>query len=324
MIWLTWRQHRASLIVMAGSLAAFTTLLLITGLHDHSLYRQDHLADCTASSGNLCGEYAMAFSAAVSDFTSELSWLNFLPAIFGLFLGAPLLARELEHGTHRLVWTQSVTRTRWLLAKVAILGLACVVAAVAFMLIITWWRQPFDALGGRLTPNAFDFEGSVVPAYALFAFALGTLAGALARRTLPALAASLAGYLAVRLAIESFARPHYLAPLHRVAPIAYSPSAARDWLLGSELLGPGGRSVSSAQVIARFNAAGGRNPAAPLGTKGVGSLNAYLHAHGYRVATTYQPASRFWTFQAIETAIFVVLSSALLSTAIWWTRRRLH
>jgi hypothetical protein len=37
---------------------------------------------------------------------------------------------------------------------------------------------------------------------------------------------------------------------------------------------------------------------------------------------TYQPASRFWAFQAYETAILAVLSLALAGFCVWWIRSR--
>jgi hypothetical protein len=37
---------------------------------------------------------------------------------------------------------------------------------------------------------------------------------------------------------------------------------------------------------------------------------------------TYQPASRFWAFQGIETGIFVVLAAVLLAVTFWVLRRR--
>lgn len=35
-----------------------------------------------------------------------------VPAVIGMFWGAPLISRELETGTHYLAWNQGVTRTR--------------------------------------------------------------------------------------------------------------------------------------------------------------------------------------------------------------------
>ena len=52
----------------------------------------------------------------VSD-TLTGSGLILLAAVIGVFWGAPLVARELEQGTQRLVWTQSVTRRRWFSTK---------------------------------------------------------------------------------------------------------------------------------------------------------------------------------------------------------------
>jgi LPXTG-motif cell wall-anchored protein len=38
---------------------------------------------------------------------------------------------------------------------------------------------------------------------------------------------------------------------------------------------------------------------------------------------TYQPASRFWTLQWIETSVFVALGLILAGLCFWWIRRRL-
>jgi hypothetical protein len=47
-----------------------------------------------------------------------------------------------------------------------------------------------------------------------------------------------------------------------------------------------------------------------------------LTAHGYRGYMTFQPASRFWAFQGIETGIFVVLAAVLLGVTFWVLKRR--
>jgi len=47
-----------------------------------------------------------------------------------------------------------------------------------------------------------------------------------------------------------------------------------------------------------------------------------MTAHGYREYLTYQPASRFWAFQSIETGIFVVLAAILLGVTFWVLKRR--
>jgi len=47
-----------------------------------------------------------------------------------------------------------------------------------------------------------------------------------------------------------------------------------------------------------------------------------MTAQGYREYLTYQPASRFWAFQSIETGIFVVLAAILLGVTFWVLKRR--
>ena len=46
-----------------------------------------------------------------------------------------------------------------------------------------------------------------------------------------------------------------------------------------------------------------------------------LEQAGYRQRVIFQPASRYWTLQAIETAIFLALAAALAGFCFWWIRR---
>jgi hypothetical protein len=45
---------------------------------------------------------------------------------------------------------------------------------------------------------------------------------------------------------------------------------------------------------------------------------------GVRALDTYQPGSRYWLFQGIELTIFLLLSAALITLAMWWVRRRIN
>ena len=76
-----------------------------------------------------CGQRTTAFLTAVQSSKYPLGYfvggavLYLFPAVIGAFWGAPLISRELEAGTFRLAWNQSVTRTRWTLVKLALVGL---------------------------------------------------------------------------------------------------------------------------------------------------------------------------------------------------------
>src|SRR5262249_30193792 len=144
---------------------------------------------------------------------TAIIWLNLLPALLGIFLGAPLVAREWEQGTFRLAWTQSVTRMRWLALKLSgVLG-AALLATAALTALLTWWFAPLDHFGGLYFPLAFDLEGAVPVAYAAYGLALAVAMGALLRRVVPAMAATVAGFLAIRVPVELWLRPRYLPPI---------------------------------------------------------------------------------------------------------------
>ena len=186
MAWVTWRQHRHQLLIGLALILGLALAALITGLPMRTAYNREALSSClppTARSG--CDIIVRHFQAEFGSRVDIAGYLILLPALVGMFVGAPLLARELEHGTHRFAWTQSVTRRRWLLSKTLLLALAVTLGGIVLSAIVMWWRHPFDGLEGRMSPGGFEIQGLVVPAYALFAFALGVLAGGALRRTWP-------------------------------------------------------------------------------------------------------------------------------------------
>src|SRR5258706_2174681 len=121
MTWLAWRQHRhhllAALTALAFVAAAFLAMrgALVAYLHDSGL------TTCLAQPAEGCGNLIGGLRETCPSLLDVLPYLNFAPVLAGLFWGAPLVAGELEHGTHRLVWTQAVSRTRWLWTKLALL-----------------------------------------------------------------------------------------------------------------------------------------------------------------------------------------------------------
>jgi hypothetical protein len=240
-----------------------------------------------------------------------LPWISIVPGLLGVFVGAPLIAREIEDGTWRLAWSQSVTKGRWLRGQMLGGAVVIVAGSAALTGILMWWLGPLDAINGRFVNNGFDTYGIVPGTWSLLAFAIGVLAGVLVRRVVPAMAATLAGYLAIRLPIEYVARPHYLAPLTLWgAPPGYSLPAA-DWELTQETVVPNSHQVLSASQFDQLQhvARGAGTPAGHSYGAELSNLNNYLASHGYAQMFTYQPASRFWVFQGIEAAICLVLAT---------------
>jgi hypothetical protein len=330
MTWLVWRQHRNQAYLAAAALAAFAVLLLVTGRQIASQY-QSALTSCSAS--HTCGNLASTLNLGNPELSLLINLTLLVPCLMGVFWGGPLVARELETGTSQFTWMQSITRRRWLTVKVGWALLAAAAGAGAISAIVTWWSSPVNALNkGRFLAGQFDVQDIVPVGYALFAVALGIAAGALLRRTVPALALTIGVYAALRIVIAEYVRPHYLTALRMTYKISFghqTPPVAGSYLLVSRgVTGPAGHAPSSP---ARFGANVDINGTAisnlpsacrALLLHGPAKLFSCLNAHGYRAFITYQPASRFWAFQGIETGIFVILAAALIAvTAIVVLRR---
>src|SRR6266581_4178315 len=302
MIWLTWRQFRAAATVMAAALAALAAILALTGPGLANDYATG-IAACTTQSGG-CSDFVQHFFRDHQDpFLALTAVVLVLPALIGLFWGTPLITRELEAGTHRLVWNQSITRTRWLAVKLGLTGLAAMTAAGLGSLAVTWWSSPIDKTAAnfpKMAPLLFDTRGIVPIAYAAFAFALGVTVGMLVRRTLPAMAITLAVFLAIQIAMPLLARPHLLPPTRSTIEITASnlgdfqmgpdrrirvsakPADTGAWVLSSHTVDASGHAVDSIPPSPSSRAC------APQ--QGLSACLAEVTRLGYRQQVTYQPS----------------------------------
>lgn len=305
MKWLLWRQHRVHAALAIALVAAFAVPALVTGAH-----LADMLAQCQASS--TCGSFDILHGYGPIRTVVNLSLV--VPVLVGLFWGATIIGRELESGTVALVWTQSITRRRWLTGKLTTLFLMSAATAGAVAALVTYWSKASNsAMESRFSGLQFDIQGVAPVGYTLFAAALGLVSGVLWRRTLPAMATTVGGFVAARLIIELYARQHYLAPvtksIHLVKGHDVVPSGSLD--ISNDLTLHG-------QVIT------GPLPA-PAGCVSAASrdeMNACMARLGYAFRTVYQPAGRYWTFQWIEFGIFTGLAVLLTGGAVLVLRRR--
>lgn len=334
MIWLTWRQFRtqawvaaAILVVVAGALAATAP-----GLSD--LYHRSGLAACTTGCGDLGATFRSELSrtAAGPLYLAATALMFLLPAVIGIFWGAPLVARELESGTYRMVWSQTVTRGRWIAVKLALGGLAAVLLTGLISLAVTWWSGPIDeASEGRITPMLFAARGVVPLGYAAFAFIAGVLVGLLARRTVLAMAITLLVVALVQIAMPMFVRPVLSSPVH--VTTAFVPDQIRElgihndktisvfmrppvdgaWTLDNRTVKPSGAEFSGPVDLTKCG------PDAAGGPRG---CEQWLGTLGLRQDISYVPADRFWTLQWRELALFAGITALLSLFCVWWIRRR--
>jgi ABC-type transport system involved in multi-copper enzyme maturation permease subunit len=326
MAWVTWRQHRTALTGMAALLGALAVYVWLTGLQLHHAYAAAIACHPAGSIG--CDDLITNFNGMGGFLTNGLI-LQVVPALIGVFLGAPLLAREMESGTIRFAWTQGFGRVRWALAKLVALAVVVTTATGAISLLLSWYYQPYFPAGNQTSylskevpfqaspfaPGLFDLRGVTFATWTLAAFAIGALAGMLIRRVVPAIVTALAVYTVIAVAAGGFLREHYLAPL--VTSSLNVPSSA--WLISQQWMTRGGQ-PASAQALDQV-LQGTQFP----GKGGVPqSLDAwqYLVQHGYTQWTTYQPANRFWPFQWIEGGWLLALSVLLMALTVWLVRRR--
>ena len=341
MTWLTWRQFRAQSITAAAFIAVFGVVLLVTGFNLAHAYSTAGVATCQGA-----GPCATAATAFISQLTGSVTVLVFYagifvmylaPALMGMFWGAPLVAREFETGTFRLAWNQSVSRTRWLVAKLGLIGLAAMATAALLSLFTGWWASPIfkvAALAGsssasvdRLAPPLFGSQGIAPIGYAAFAFALGVTAGVLIRRTIPAMAVTLVGFGLVQLAWPNWIRPLLVSPLHQYFPITGANvnelviENNNQFILRRTIAKPGAWVISNQTVNPAGHPFDGPPTQACLHST-PSACNASVSPLHLRSLISYVPASRFWELQWMETGIFVVLAVVLAAFCAWWIRNR--
>ncbi len=328
MTWVVWRMHRTPVIVAAAALAALAVLLLITGLQMAGQYH-NALEGCAATKS--CGDLINTLNLGSNPANIIVSLSTAVPALLGLFWGAPMVAREIEAGTSQFAWVQSVTRLRWLAVETGWLVIAAVVWGGAVAALVTWWSGPQNAVSlDRFNPNVFDGQGIVPVAYSLFAVALGITAGTIVRRPLPALAITLGVFVAVRLVIAALLRPHYLNALTLTQKIGGTvvPKGAY-WQLTTGVVNAAGASVPRTGHgfigLGNVSLPVSAVPAACqrfIGTGAPQTMVSCLNGQGLRQYLTYQPARHYWPFQFIESGIFLALAAALIAVTFAIVRRR--
>ena len=309
MAWVTWRQHRAALCGVAVFLGALAMYLWLTGLQMHHSY-----ATACHPVGSLACTFIFTGRYHITEIIVSI-FLQVVPALIGAFVGAPVLARELETGTFRYAWTQGIGRLRWTIGKLVLLAVALVAAAAAFSVLFSWYDQPFAAAGYAIPFSArvFDLREVAFPAWTLAVFAIGVLAGTLIRRVVPAIAATLAVYAGLALVTALYLRQHYLTPL--LTSKVNLPGSA--WVV-SHWYTKGGKFAFGAhgpQIVSAVR------KLCSGGTSGLSPAQC-LTQHGYTQWSSYQPASRFWPFQWIEGGWLLVLSVLLIAVTVWLVRRR--
>lgn len=318
MTWVGWRQQRVETLIAAGMLVLLAAVAIPAGLHMASVYSHEGLAACTGNvqPDSACGVDLPSFLTRFNGLNFLFLWSSLVPPLAALLFAAPFVL-DLDNGTYRLYWTQSITRRRWIVTKLTLGVTASVAVAACLIALATWSRAPIDHLNGRMSPNVYDIEGIAPVAYALFVLGVAVAIGALWRRAVPALLVAFVVYVVARSFMDSWLRQRLLSPVKTT------------WLATRN-----GLNLNHALVIDQFVSDRSGHRLAVHAHPCIGgsgglfshtSICAQPHAVGTRVYMTalYQPASRFWELQAVEFGIVAGIGILLILTAAWWTRRHI-
>lgn len=348
MIRFAWLQTRSQTVATAAGVLALAVLAAITGIHLAHLY-SSMVAHCQSGCDLASSQFASHYNFLqhAADILAMVA-----PPLIGLFWGAPLLARELETGSYRLAWTQSVTRSRWLLTKLGLGALATGTLAGLLTLTITWWYRALDQVDTNQYA-VFDRRDLVPIGYALFAFATGALFGALLRRTVPAMVATLVLYVVARVASSLWIRPHLLSPTRGSSSLLDADGfgfTARDgqplilvargagppdsWTLSNHLVTSTGQRPSSSALAAflqqncptiglpRPVPAGAGRAISKAPDPAAFQACQQAAARTFHIELSYQPASHYWPLQWLETGVFVGLAVLAIAGCYWLITRR--
>ncbi|MEU4555294.1 ABC-2 family transporter [Micromonospora violae] len=337
MIWMTWRQFRTPALTTAALVLALLGGLALTWAEVTELARQTGYTGCQ---GDACRTAGEAFLQALrpgwaSQFhIAAIGALYLLPALVGIFWGAPLVARELESGTYRMVFSQSVSRSRWLLVKLAVGGGAAAFGAGLLSLVLTQWAQPIDgASADRMNPLVFAARGIVPIGYATLAFVVGVATGLLLRRTLVAMAVTLLVVVGLQIAAPFVVRPWLAQPVTMVSPLQvngdygismsldtgqmrlqFEPNRRGDWVLSSTVITSTG---------AEFNGPADLTQCGPKALRARETCPRWLEKQNLSLKVIYVSGSKFWTLQWREFGALIALAVVLSLFSLWWVRRRL-
>jgi ABC-type transport system involved in multi-copper enzyme maturation permease subunit len=331
----TWLQHRGT-IATGITLVALTALVIImAGVDPHLEYARAAAAGCFgASPGAACPDLLNTLAGYTNGLSLITITLLVIPALAGMFIGAPLLAREVESGTFRFAWTQEIGRNRWLVGKLVLLGAASTLATAALGQLATWYASPFESaqLASHWQAGQFATTSCTLAAWTLFALAAGAFLGLVTGRAVAAMAAT--GALVGGLIVLNFMRLHDsllsvaasvtqtspsgtgLGALNTFPATGGIPGPPGSWLISGWYTGPGGHLLSGNALYSLL---------ASLATSKSGAEQnpgQWLARHHYAYWVSYQPASRFWIFQGAETMLLLVFAALLTAGTIWLARRR--
>ncbi len=342
------KQLKSQIIVACSGILILAVVVAATGFRISSNY---HALATSCSNLNNCSLVLSSFSSQYGLLQTILNIIAIvMPVAFGMFWGSPIVAKEIESGTFRLAWTQSLSRNKWLSYKLAVVFISGLISSIIVTVLISWWFRPFDIVNANMYEQQYYLVQDVVPvAYVIFAISLGLFLGSIFKRNLPAIAATMVLYIVFILVMGSAIRPNLVSPtvgeynLDNNTVVGFgssnsgplnlflsAPDLPNSYIYSVVAVNDSGQALSSQTVQSLcpdlFNLANSpppiSGPAARVGrvkkffSQGDGSpLSNCINAVSikYHVKVTYLPESKFWPLQWTESGVLALISLVLVA-----------
>ncbi|MFI9581523.1 ABC transporter [Streptomyces sp. NPDC052236] len=307
--WLVWRQHRAAYC----TLIAFT-LLTIALIAYQRMGMLEYL-DRYDWPHPKSEEWQLGFQPYTSEFNRTGLALAAVPVLLGVFVGAPLLAADLENGTAKLVTSQAITRVRWLAMKLGITALVVTVGTTALSLAFNWWWAPIKGKETSFPWHealAFNNTGPVPVALSLLSLVGGVAIGMLLRRTLMAMVVTLGFTVTVQFVWASF-----------LIDLGNSARVASEGLAWESLpaLPPGAYEMDRSYVTGSGELLGWSTCAREPSDAAMAACQQKADLFGW--STEYLPISQMTGMQWSGAAILLGMTAAIAAFILLWGRKRL-
>jgi hypothetical protein len=348
MLRVTWIQHRASLLIMIAIFGLVAAFMIVTGLSVHAEYAKylsnkcSYFGSSPVNRGD-CSNLGASLLHSLNILTIVDTFMHVVPILIAMFIGAPLVAREVESGTYQFAWTQGTPRSSWLTMKLLFLGVTVVVLAIPLGLIASWYAQPVDAIGlaSHWQPGQFGVTAVTLPAICLTGLLAGVLIGAFQKKIVSAIAT--AGLVVGSLVLGIFAYlDNAIFSIHTTATTWYPSdgnigvvnrfagvgtgfrsgprSSWGGWLVNIWYERSNGVHLSVKEGLQVMNRLFSSNPKTTQ-VESPQYVLTWLANHHYSFWISYQPANRFWIAQGVEAAIVLGVGFILLRVAMKAIRR---
>ncbi len=184
---LTLRLHRFELLAFGAAIIGLAIGAFVASAYVDSVRPP---ADCLTANGDVpfsCQEALRKVEDARGLMGLVTTPLLLVAYAIGLFLGVPVIARELERGTVRLAWWLAPSRWRWYLARLlpilVILAVLTIVAGVAMDRMFAASSPNVDV---SMSFDGYGVRGGLIASRAIFIFAVSVLVGSFIGRAMPA------------------------------------------------------------------------------------------------------------------------------------------